>query len=146
MLAADTSGMLRDLEGAERLLTRAMDEEVDAPDGPLVLGEAALRAGAPKLALQFADRVPNEGDGIRRIRAGAKLDLGGPARSEGLETLEKIALSDSPEREFAAAERLAACMEPVRAPWNEQVAEVLASSQHAEVVAQLYPPLAGDDG
>ena len=55
MLAADVSGMLRDLEGAEKVLRRALPEEVAAGYGPLVFGEAALRGGAPRLALELPE-------------------------------------------------------------------------------------------
>jgi tetratricopeptide (TPR) repeat protein len=136
MLASDVSAMLRDLEGAESVLKRAALEELKTPDGPVVLGEAALRVGASEMALEFTERAA-ESDAVKRIRAAANIDLGGPARAEGLETLEKLALSSSPERELAAAERLAACMGPVRAPWVEQVAKVLVSSPHAALVARL---------
>jgi hypothetical protein len=138
MLASDVSSMLRDLQGAESLLRRAQPEELGTPDGPVVLGDAALRSGAPKLALEFTEHAA-ESDAIKRMRAAANIDLGGPPRTEGLETLEALALSNSPEREHAAAERLVACMSPVRAPWNEQVAEVLVSSPHADLAARLRP-------
>ena len=145
MLAADVSGALRDLEGAEAVLTKFLPEESAAPDGAAVLGEAALRAGAPKLALEIIEHATGS-DAITRIRAAGKVDLGGPGRAEGLEALEKLALSDSSEREQAAAERLAACMAPVLAPWDEEVAEVLASSPNADMVARLRPMVLASTG
>ena len=136
MLAADVSFILRDPAGAESMLRRAEPEELESRDGPLVLGEAALRNGAPKLALDFTEHAPSS-DAIVRIRAAANVELGGPGRASSLETLEKLAFSDSSERELAAAERLAACMAPVRAPWNDHVAEVLSSARHADMVRKL---------
>jgi hypothetical protein len=80
MLAADVSGALRDLEGAEAVLTKFLPEEAAAPDGPAVLGEAALRAGAPKLALEIIEDA-NESDAITRIRAAAKVRRGRHTRA-----------------------------------------------------------------
>lgn len=136
MLAADVAFMLRDLEGAESTLRRVESEELETREGALVLGEAALRNGAPRLALEFTEQAVGS-EAIRRIRAAATVELGGPARGQALKTLEEIALSDSCESEQAAAERLTACMAPVRAPWSDQAAAVLASSRHAELVARL---------
>jgi hypothetical protein len=145
MLAADVSGALRDLEGAEAILRRLLPEEVAAQHGAVVLGDAALRAGAPTLTLEIVAQA-FESDALARIRAAAKVDIGGPGRVDGLATLEKLALSDSPEREQAAAERLAACMAPVRAPWNEQVAQVLAASPTADMVLKLRPMVLATEG
>lgn len=94
MLAADVPGALRDPEGAETVLRTFFPEEASAPDGGVVLGDAALRAGAPTLALEIIEHT-TESDAITRIRAAARVDLGGPGRAEGLEALEKLALSDS---------------------------------------------------
>jgi tetratricopeptide (TPR) repeat protein len=59
MLAADTPCVLRDPSGATAILSRARPEELATPDGAHVLGDAALRAGAPELALEFtADAHP----------------------------------------------------------------------------------------
>ena len=145
MLASDVSGALRDLEAAERVLKRFLPEEAAAPDGPVVLGEAALRAGAPKLALELVDQAP-ESDAITRVRAAANVDIGGPGRASGLQALETLALSESPEREQAAAERLAACMPPVQAPWSEETAQVLAASPSADMVSKLRPMVLASKG
>jgi hypothetical protein len=70
MLAADVSGALRDLEGAEAVLTKFLLEEAVEPDGAAVLGEAALRAGAPKLALEIIERI-TERDAMRKLAGSA---------------------------------------------------------------------------
>jgi tetratricopeptide (TPR) repeat protein len=136
MLAADVSCMLRDPEGGEQLLRLTKREELAAPGASHVLGDAALRCDAPELALELTEHAERS-DAITRIRAAAGVQLGGRLRAEGLDALEKLALSDSPERERAAAARLSACSMPVVAAWNEQVADVLADTAHAGTVARL---------
>jgi tetratricopeptide (TPR) repeat protein len=136
MLAADVSCMLQDPEGGEQVLRLAEREELAAPGASHVLGDAALRCDAPQLALELTEHAERS-DAITRIRAAAGVQLGGRLRTEGLDALEKLALSDSSERERAAAARLAACSTPVAAAWNEQVADVLADTAHAGTVARL---------
>jgi hypothetical protein len=129
MLAADVYAAMRDPRSAARVLSAATENEIHAPDGAEVLGDAALRAGDHELALRVTGAVPVT-DGIRRIRATARVDVGGSERREGLAELEAIALSDSAEAAHAAAARLAACLKPVLAPWHEEVATVLEQSRH----------------
>lgn len=75
----------------------------------------------------------------KRAPTSAAVRTSQPVANPRLEALEKLALSDSSEREQAAAERLAACLAPVLAPWDEEVAKVLASSPNADMVARLRP-------
>jgi len=124
MMAADARLLLRDLDGGRDILEQALPEEVAAPQGAAVLGDAALRAGAPQLALRFVKGISPD-DGLRRIAASARADIGGLDGNEALRELEKLALDGGPEAEPAAAARLVLCMAPVLAPWNEDVAEVL---------------------
>jgi hypothetical protein len=136
MLAADVSCMLDDPEGGEQLLRGAEREELAAPGGAHVLGDAALRCDAPQLALDLTEHAERS-DAITRIRAAAGVQLDGELRTDGLDVLEQLALSDSSERERAATARLAACSMPVVAAWNEQVADVLADTADAGTVARL---------
>lgn len=141
MLAAEVPALLRDPEGAEGILKQARPEEIGAPDGAEVLGDAALRVGAPELALRFTEDAPS-GDAVRRIRATAQADLPGPQRVHGLETLEELALGAGPEREHAAVSRLLVCLPPVKALWNEPVAQALEGGEHERTVASLRPMVA----
>ena len=78
-----------------------------------LLGDAALRSGAPELALRFVkDAQPS--DATTRIRATAEVDFGGRRRAPGLATLENLATSESAERDAAALARLLACLPPFR--------------------------------
>jgi tetratricopeptide (TPR) repeat protein len=136
MLAADASGVMRDAENARALLEEALPAELEVSGGAEVLGEAALRAGAPSLVLRFT-KAAAQSDAIRRIRATAEIDIGGPARETGLEVLEELARGGGPEAEFAAFARLGVCMPPVLAAWNEEVAEVLSGGPHDRILQSL---------
>ena len=136
MLAADVSCMLDDPEGGEQLLRLAERKELAAPGASHVLADAALRCDAPQLALELTEHAERS-DAITRIRAAAGVQLDGELRTEGLHALEQLALSDSSERERAAAARVAACSMPVVAAWNEKVADVLADTADAGTVARL---------
>jgi tetratricopeptide (TPR) repeat protein len=125
MMASDARSLLRDLDGAAVLLEKARPEEVAADQGAAVLGDAALRAGAPELALRFVEGVDRTDDGLRRIAASARGDLGGGGRVLALAELEEMALGDGPEAEAAAVSRLILCMAPTWAKWNDEVAAVL---------------------
>jgi tetratricopeptide (TPR) repeat protein len=129
MMAADARSLLRDLDGARDALERALPEEVLAPQGAAVLGDAALRAGAPELALRFVQGLEVD-DGLRRIAASARADIGGLDRAKALDELEELALSESEEAEAAAAARLVLCMPPVLAPWNDEVAGILEGGEY----------------
>ena len=96
-----------------------------------------MRCDAPQLAVELTEHAERR-DAITRIRAAAGVQLGGRLRTEGLDALEQLALSDSSERALAAAARLAACSTPVEADWNEQVADVLAGTAQAGMVARLH--------
>lgn len=135
MLAADVPAVLRDPASAQRLLERGRPEELEVTDGAEVLGDAALRADADELALRFTDDV-DPTDGVRRIRAAAHVGQPGQ-REQALATLRELALGDGPEAELAAFERLSACLPPVRAAWDEDVAAVLAGGRHDRVATGL---------
>lgn len=135
MLAADVPALLRDPCGAQRLLEQAHSEELKAPNGAEVLGDAALRAGADELALLLTDEA-DPTDAVRRIRATARATLPGQ-RASALSTLRDMALRDGPERDLAAVARLSACLAPTRAPWDDEVATVLASGRHAGIEQRL---------
>jgi hypothetical protein len=135
MLAADVPALERDARGAQTVLERARPEEFQSPEGAEVLGDAALRAGAETLALRFTEDVePTEA--VRRIRAAAKVDRGG-FRADGLRELRELALAGGPERERAAFARLGACMPPVNAPWDEEVASALKGARAERAVTSL---------
>ena len=128
MLAGDVPALLRDLEGAQRILETALPEELEATDGAAVLGDAALRVGAGDLALQFTEKAESD-DAVRRIRATVHVDK--PGHREGaLEELRDLALGGGPTAHHAAFARLEACLQPVRAGWDEKVAEVLRDGGH----------------
>jgi hypothetical protein len=121
MMATDLHMVVRDAAGAARLIADATTEELTAPDGAHVLGDAAIRAMAPDLAVQFVRGIA--GDAAARIRATASLDRPGPERQRALEELEGIALGAGGEAEHAAAARLLACVHGFA--FHERVADVL---------------------
>lgn len=124
MLAGDVPALLRDFPGAREIVMQATPEELAASDGAIVLGEAALRVAATDLALTLtADAERN--DAIRRIRAAATIDLLNAPDPTSLQELRTIALGGGRESENAAIARLVACLPPVVAPWDEDVAQVV---------------------
>ncbi len=124
MLAGDVPALLRDFAGAREIIMQAMPAELAAGDGAIVLGEAALRVAAADLALTLtADAERN--DAIRRIRAAATIDLLNAPDPTSLQELRTIALGGGRESENAAIARLVACLPPVVAPWDEDVARVV---------------------
>jgi tetratricopeptide (TPR) repeat protein len=125
MMASDARSLLRDLDGAAALLEKARPEEVAADEGAAVLGDAALRAGAPELALRFVEGIDPADDGLRRIAASARGDLGGHGRAQALTELEEMALKGGSEAQAAAVSRLILTMPPAWAKWNDEVALVL---------------------
>ncbi len=137
MLAADAHCLMRDLDAARALLDQAHDEEVTARGGAEVLGDAALRAGAPALALKFCSMVDVTDDAVRRIAATAALDLRRDDPALHLATLEEIARASGPEREQAAFARLAVCLPPLRLPWDEAMAEILDVEPHRRTLSSL---------
>jgi hypothetical protein len=126
MMAADARSLLRDTDGARATLEEALPEEIAADQGAAVLGDAALRSGGPKLALRLVEGAHPD-DGIRRISACARADLGGPGEHDALAELEALALGGGEEAEAAAISRLILCMSPNMAAWNEEVAAVAES-------------------
>jgi hypothetical protein len=121
MLAGDVPALQRDPDAAKAILAQALPAELDAPDGALVLSEAALRVGAAELALTLSHGA-GPTDAIRRIRASATIDHLGRADSASLQELTDIALAGGPESEAAAIARLLVCLPPVVAQWDETVA------------------------
>lgn len=136
MMAADAPGLMRDQEGARNLLERARAEEIGAQDGASVLGDAALRAGAPELALRFIEGHDGAED-LRRIEASARAEIGGAGRKDAIAELAAIALGDGPEAETAAISRLLLCLPPVSAVWDEQVARVAEVGEFEHQVVKL---------
>jgi hypothetical protein len=128
MLAADVPAMMRDPQRARQILEQTRPEELSVPTGAEVLGDAALRANADDLALKFTEDA-DRSDAIRRIRATAEFNYA-RTRSNALEELRRIALGGGPEAASAALARLIACLPPVRAGWDDDVAQVL-SQRHA---------------
>jgi hypothetical protein len=124
MMASDARSLMRDLDGAVAVLEQARPEEVKTAEGAAVLGDAALRAGAPALALRFVEGATPE-DGVLRIAASARCEIGGSERTKALIELENMALGDGPEAQAAAVARLILCMSPVWADWNEDIAKTL---------------------
>jgi hypothetical protein len=137
MLAADVPALSRDLDGARKLLERARPEELEAPEGAEVLGEAALRDAAPELSLAM---TANAGatDAIRRIRASATIDFLNRPDAESLDELEELALGEGPESEAAAFARLVACLPPVKAPWNDDVAHAIEDQGAQRLVSSVH--------
>jgi hypothetical protein len=136
MMAADARSLLRDQDGARTTLEEALSQEISAEQGAAVLGDAALRCAAPKLALRFVEgSVPD--DGLRRISATARADLGGPDGDDALAELEALALAGGEEAEAAAVARLVLCMVPTRAPWNEKVAAIVEGGEFDRYVKAL---------
>lgn len=127
MLAADADAVERDPERAAATLSLATDDEINAPDGAEVLGDAALRALDPDLALKFTEGA--SGDFVRRIRATAQLERRGDTRAAALSELEALATAGGREAEAAAASRLLACLDG--APFHEASAAVLEGGVHA---------------
>lgn len=136
MMASDARSLMRDLDGAATLLERARPEEIGADEGAAVLGDAALRAGAPELALRFVEGGASD-DGLRRISASARGELGSGERAQALSDLEELALGNGPEAEAAAVSRLILCMPPIWARWNEEVAAVLVGSEYERHVTSM---------
>ena len=135
MLAADVSAVQREPDAARQILELARPEEAATPDGAEVLAEAALRAAAPELALRFVGA--GEDDAARRLRATATLDIPGTDHASALAELEEIALSGGREADMSAFARLVACLPPVGASWNEDVAAVLTAERHQRFVSSL---------
>jgi hypothetical protein len=137
MLAAEVPALLRDPPWAREVLEKACSAEVAAPGGPEVLGDAALRSGGPELALRFTDSA-EPGDAVRRIRATALSELPQLGRRQSaLEELEGLALGGESEAVHAAFARLAACLPPVRASWDDLSAEVLRASPYENIARSL---------
>jgi hypothetical protein len=136
MMASDARSLLRDQGGAQEVLERALPEEVRAARGAAVLGDAALRAGAPQLALGFVEGLESD-PGLRRIAASACADLGGPGRALALTELEELAQGEGEEAEAAAVARLVLCLPPVLAPWSDGSAKVLEDGQYDRYVRSL---------
>lgn len=132
MLAGDVLALLKDLDAAREILSGAREEEIIQTDGPEVLGEAALRVGAPELTLQFL-RGSQATPAIERIRAAADLDLN-PRNQEALETLEDLAGRDGDEGDHAAAFRVMASLPPVHAPWHEPSAARLEGTEQENMM------------
>jgi hypothetical protein len=124
MLAGDVPALLRDFPGAREIIMQATPEELAAGDGAIVLGEAALRVAATDLALTLTANAERN-DAIRRIRAAATIDLLNAPDATSLQELRTIALGGGRESENAAIARLVACLPPVAAPWDEDVAQVV---------------------
>jgi len=124
MLAADVPALLRDFAGARDIIKQAVPEELAVGDGAIVLGEAALRVAAPDIALTLTAHAERN-EAIRRIRAAATIDLLNMADPESLQELRSIALAGGRESQNAAFARLVACLPPIAASWDEQVAEVI---------------------
>ncbi len=121
MLAGDVPALQRDPDEAKAILAQALPAELEAPEGALILSEAALRVGAAELALTLSNRAEPT-DAIRRIRASATIDHLGRADRASLQELTNIALAGGPESEAAAVARLLVCLPPIVAPWDEAVA------------------------
>lgn len=134
MLAADAWTILRDTDRARKVLSLALDDEVTAPDGREVLGDGALRAGQPDLALRWA--TDGETDGCRRILATARADMQ-LDRAAALDELEAMAAGGGRESVMAAAARLGACMPPINAPFSEPAAAVLEASHHPRMAVGI---------
>lgn len=133
MLAADIDCVMRQPEAAAALLAEATPEELDAPDGAEVLADAALRAMAPGLALDFIGQRAT--DGARRMRATAKITWPGAAGVEALVELERLVEEGGPEAEHAAGTRLTACV--FGAPFHEPSADALAGTRHERVTVAM---------
>jgi tetratricopeptide (TPR) repeat protein len=132
MLAGDVLALLKDLDAAREILSVAREEEIIQADGPEVLGEAALRVGAPELTLQFL-RGSQSTPAIERIRAAADLDLN-PRNEGALQTLEDLARSEGEEGSHAAAFRVMASLPPVLAPWHEPSAARLEGTEQENMM------------
>lgn len=124
MLAGDVPALSHDFTGARKVLNKVQPQELASTDGAIVLGEAALRINAADLALSMTENAERT-DAIRRIRAAATLDQSGRPDEESLDELRSIALAERPESESAAVARLVACLPPVKAPWDKEVAGAL---------------------
>lgn len=137
MLAGDVPALLRDFASARKVIEMARPEELAAEDGPIVLGEAALRVAAPDLVLKLTTEATPT-DAIRRLRAAATIDLLNLPDKESLETLREIALGGSRESENAAIGRLVACLPPIKAPWDEDVAKTVQGVGAQRFVPSLH--------
>ena len=140
MLAVDATALRFDFSRAETLLEMATEQEIAAPDGSGVLGDAALRCGLPRLALRFTENAEAT-DETRRIRAAARLALRQDL-DHAREELRELALGEWPEAELAA---LALCKDAAfhRGPWYEDVAAVLAEEAPVETTLLYARHLAG---
>jgi hypothetical protein len=138
MLAAESPLLLRNPSAARSILELTREEELRlAPLGADVLGDAALRADAPDLALRFVETAATSSDAIQRIRASAILDSGGPDTDLALERLESLRQGGGPEAEMAAAARLLACLPPVHATWDDLSAKLLEGGPHHNFVKRV---------
>lgn len=135
MLAGDVPALSRDFPGAREILKQAHPQELSAGDGAIVLGDAALRVAAPDIALALTHDA-DRSEAIRRIRASARIDYLNLPDEESLNELKEIALAGGPESNQAAFARLVACLPPIKAPWDEDVAQVIDD----EVGAQRFLP------
>lgn len=137
MLAGDVPALLRDFAGARKVIELARPEELAAEDGAIVLGEAALRVAAADLALKLTSDAERS-EAIRRIRAAATIDLANAPDAASLEELRTIALGGGRESENAAFARLVACLPPVLARWDEDVAQAVKRPGGERFVASLH--------
>ena len=140
MLAAEVDGLVFDANAMRIRLREVSDAELRAREAAEVLGDAALRAGDDRHALELLDLIqPAETEAVRRIRATAVTQTGtSQDRLAAVNELEQLALGDGPERTLAALARLQACWPPIRAAWSEEVAAVLVGESYENVAVGLH--------
>jgi hypothetical protein len=140
MLAAEVDGLLFDANAMAGRLRDVSDAELRAREAAEVLGDAALRAGDDRYALELLDRIhPADTESVRRIRATAVTQTGtSDDRLAAVDELEQLALGGGPERTLAALARLQACSPPIRAAWSDEVAAVLVAEGYENVALGLH--------
>lgn len=140
MLAADALAMLDERNGARELLEQAHEAELKAPDGAVVLADAAERALQFRLALKLIDPA-DDSPAARRVRAAALEEVGSAAeRAEALRMLDALVAADGPESAEAAFVRLAATLGGRRLGWSDTAADYLREHNHerAAVMAEAF--------
>lgn len=130
MLHSDIHATLGDCDQASKVLGQAMPEERTTQEQREVLALAATRAMDHQLALEFLEGAEDTPHALH-MRLACLEEVGTPAqRREAVDGLERLVADGGRYAPEAAAERLAACLGTVPAPWSEEAAVCLRSRGH----------------